>query len=150
MEQNNNKPKQNFDENQSMDTGVELLKRVIHTNEENINVIVHLKGSVEDLVNIVGELESTMRLTNYNFRIFENKKETFLEQLKQIIGTVPKSIDAHLSEQSVSKIDEFYERLDAFEKKTRLYQKFTITTISTIFFICYSDYFIFLLFKAIV
>lgn len=126
---NQNNQEQNFNENQ-VDNGVKLLQRVIQSNEENIEVVVNLSGNVEDLANIVGHLESTVRTANYNIKVLETMKDEFFEQFKELIGTIPKSIEAHLSEQSISKMDEYYERLEKFDKNKKFNEKFMLVTLS--------------------
>ncbi|AZZ58953.1 hypothetical protein [Riemerella anatipestifer] len=130
MQENQNNQEQNFNENQPIDNGMELLKKVIQSNEENIELMVNFSHNVEDLANIVGHLESTVRTANYNIKVLEKMKDEFLERFKQLIGTIPKSINAHLSEQSILKMDELSEKLEKFEKKKKFYEKFNLTALS--------------------
>ncbi|WPC12501.1 hypothetical protein LEQ03_09665 [Riemerella anatipestifer] len=103
---------------------------MIQSNEENIELMVNFSHNVEDLANIVGHLESTVRTANYNIKVLEKMKDEFLERFKQLIGTIPKSINAHLSEQSILKMDELSEKLEKFEKKKKFYEKFNLTALS--------------------
>ncbi len=93
--------------------GFELLNKVIKTNEDNIEQIVELKFAIEDLVNIVGHLESTARSANYNVGEIKKASAEFLKQLEQSINKIPKTVDADLSRYSIS-------RMEKFEDKTNI------------------------------
>lgn len=104
-------------ENQEMDSGLELLKKVIKSNEENIEELIKASFAHEDLLNLLGETESTLRVASYtleNYKkvfvrtshILENTPKTFeyqasKEELKareRFINSIPKSIEAHIPE----------------------------------------------------
>lgn len=104
-------------ENKEIDDGLELLKKVIETNEENIDNNSRILMAFEDLLNLLGEAESTLRGASYTLEnskkvlvrtshILENTPKTFefkasKEELKareRFIHSIPKSIEVHISE----------------------------------------------------
>ncbi|GIM50150.1 hypothetical protein [Capnocytophaga stomatis] len=104
-------------ENQEIDNGLELLKKVIETNEENIEKNSGILMVFEDLLNLLGETESTLRGASYTLEnsqkilvktshILESTPKTFeikasKEELKareQFINSIPKCIEAHIPE----------------------------------------------------
>lgn len=104
-------------ENKEIDDGLELLKKVIETNEENIDNNSRILMAFEDLLNLLGEAESTLRGASYTLEnskkvlvrtshILENTPKTFefkatKEELKardRFIHSIPKSIEVHIPE----------------------------------------------------
>lgn len=104
-------------ENKEIDNGLELLKKVIETNEENIDKNSRILMAFEDLLRLLGETESTLRGASYTLEnskkvlvrtshILETTPKTFefkasKEELKareQFINSIPKSIEAHIPE----------------------------------------------------
>lgn len=104
-------------ENKEIDDGLELLKKVIKSNEENIEELIKASFAHEDLLNLLGETESTLRVASYtleNYKkvfvrtshILENTPKTFeyqasKEELKareRFINSIPQSIEAHIPE----------------------------------------------------
>ncbi|ATA69187.1 hypothetical protein CGC48_11495 [Capnocytophaga cynodegmi] len=104
-------------ENQEIDNGLELLKKVIKSNEENIEKNSGILMVFEDLLNLLGETESTLRGASYTLEnsqkvlgrtshILESTPKTFeikasKEELKaqeQFINSIPKCIEAHIPE----------------------------------------------------
>ncbi|MGP2570528.1 hypothetical protein ACT4R9_03155 [Ornithobacterium rhinotracheale] len=104
-------------ENKEIDDGLELLKKVIETNEENIDNNSRILMAFEDLLNLLGEAESTLRGASYTLEnskkvlvrtshILETTPKTFeyqasKEELKareRFIHSIPKSIEVHISE----------------------------------------------------
>ena len=104
-------------ENKEIDNGIELLKKVIETNRENIDKNSRILMVFEDLLSLLGEAESTLRGASYTLEnskkvlvrtshILENTPKTFKfkaskEELKareRFIQSIPKSIEAHIPE----------------------------------------------------
>lgn len=104
-------------ENKEIDNGLELLKKVIETNEENIDKNSRILMAFEDLLRLLGETESTLRGASYTLEnskkvlvrtshILETTPKTFefkasKEELKareRFIHSIPKSIEAHIPE----------------------------------------------------
>ena len=104
-------------ENKEIDNGIELLKKVIETNRENIDKNSRILMVFEDLLSLLGEAESTLRGVSYTLEnskkvlvrtshILENTPKTFefkasKEELKareRFIQSIPKSIEAHIPE----------------------------------------------------
>ena len=104
-------------ENKEIDNGIELLKKVIETNRENIDKNSRIFMVFEDLLSLLGEAESTLRGASYTLEnskkvlvrtshILENTPKTLefkasKEELKArelFIQSIPKSIEAHIPE----------------------------------------------------
>ena len=104
-------------ENKEIDNGIELLKKVIETNRENIDKNSRILMVFEDLLSLLGEAESTLRGASYTLEnskkvlvrtshILENTPKAFefkasKEELKArelFIQSIPKSIEAHIPE----------------------------------------------------
>ena len=104
-------------ENKEIDNGIELLKKVIETNRENIDKNSRILMVFEDLLSLLSEAESTLRGASYTLEnskkvlvrtshILENTPKTFefkasKEELKareRFIQSIPKSIEAHIPE----------------------------------------------------
>ncbi len=128
-----NNEKQHLNENQA-DNGLELLKKVIESNEENIELMVNFSGNVEDLANIVGHLESTMRTANYNIKVLDTIKDEFLDKFNKLIGQIPQKHYMDFSEKSISTLDKFDERLTKFENETEVFKKHKKATYSMLGF----------------
>lgn len=83
----------------SQDSGLELLKKVIETNEKNIEHGIKIEFLYEDLLKLKGETEATLRgLNSTIFKLietFKNEKierEKFLEKIQSIEVKFPESI----------------------------------------------------------
>lgn len=101
---------ENIESNQ--DSGLELLKKVIETNERNTEQAVNVVFLYEDLLNLLGETESSLRsLSLANQELLESqekeqkKRDEFLEQ-------IPKTLEVQFTEESMS-------QLKVFERKSK-------------------------------
>ena len=101
-------------ENQSQDDGLELLKRVIKSNEEHIEESAKLPSLYEDFLNLLGEYESTLRgikplLRDMESLVKEEKEERFrfLERLK--------ATKVNLSKQAIDRLDQFENKLKSLK-----------------------------------
>lgn len=97
----------------NQDNGLELLNKVIETNERNIEQGIKTEFVYEDLLNLKSETESSLQGLNASnlklVELLENEKqerEIFLEK-------IPKTIEVKISENSLN-------RLTAFEKKAKV------------------------------
>lgn len=101
-------------ENQPQDDGLELLKRLIKSNEEHIEESAKLTSLYEDFLNLFGEYESTLRGTTYSQeevkRLVKEEKEErirFLEKLK--------ATKLDLSKQAIDRLDQFENKLKSLK-----------------------------------
>lgn len=101
-------------ENQPQDDGLELLKRLIKSNEEHIEESAKLTSLYEDFLNLFGEYESTLRGTTYSQeevkRLVKEEKEErvrFLERLK--------TTEVNLSKQAIGRLDQFENKLKSLK-----------------------------------
>ncbi|GIM52640.1 hypothetical protein CAPN004_16700 [Capnocytophaga cynodegmi] len=101
-------------ENQPQDDGLELLKRLIKTNEKHIEESVKLNFLYEDFLNLLGENESTLRgikplLRDMESLVKEEKEERiqFLEKLEVT------KLD--LSKQAIDGLDQFENKLKSLK-----------------------------------
>lgn len=96
----------------NQDNGLELLKKVIETNEENIAQLIRLKFVSEDLLNLKGETEASVRGLNLTIlkliETFKNEKQ----EREKFLEKIPKNIETQFSEDSLN-------HLNNFEKKSK-------------------------------
>lgn len=100
----------NQDHNQN--NGLELLKKVIETNERNIEQGIKTEFLYEDLFSLKGETESTMRGLNSTIFKLLKSQEKEVQERNEFIEKVPKAIEARLSEDSLN-------QLKALEKNSK-------------------------------
>ncbi|AQY21183.1 hypothetical protein [Riemerella anatipestifer] len=102
-------------ENQEMDNGLELLKKVIKSNEDNIEKLIDVTFAYEDIQNLVGKFENSAKILNYqieNFGILFNKTNQLLEEK---IHKIPKNIEANLSENTLLQLENFEKKLQSLK-----------------------------------
>lgn len=93
--------------NNNQDNGLELLKKVIETNEKNIEQGIKIEFVYEDLLYIKGETEFSLRgLNATNLKLIE-LQETETKEREQFLEKIPKTIEAKLSEDSIQYLKEF-------------------------------------------
>ncbi len=97
----------------NQDSGLELLKKVIETNERNIEQGIKTEFAFEDLLNLKSETDSSLQgLNAMNLKLVEllenekQERENFLEK-------IPKTIEVKISDDSLN-------RLTVFEKKVKV------------------------------
>ena len=92
---------ENFDkmENKEIDNGLELLKKVIKSNEENIEKLTDIAFFYEDILNLVGKFEVTAR--------------NIIGKTNDLETKISKNIQAELSESTLL-------RVEYFEKKSKI------------------------------
>lgn len=101
-------------ENQPQDDGLELLKRLIKSNEKHIEESAKLTSLYEDFLNLLGENESTLRgikplLRDMKSLVKEEKEERvrFLEMLK--------ATRLDLSKQAIDRLDQSENKLKSLK-----------------------------------
>ncbi|OPC59350.1 hypothetical protein BAY13_10475 [Elizabethkingia bruuniana] len=94
----------------NQDNGLELLNKVIETNERNIEQGIKIEFLYEDLLFIKGETESTMRgLNTTNLKLVGLlEKET--QEREKFLERIPKAIEAELSEDSLNFLKDFQKK----------------------------------------
>ena len=78
--------------------GLELLKKVIETNERNTEQGIKTEFVYEDLLNIKGETESTMRGFNATILKLSESFEKEAQERNEFIERIPKTIEIVPSE----------------------------------------------------
>lgn len=100
-------------QNQALTDGFELLKKVIETNEANIEHYIMLINSREDIIRMDQKIEGTLKMLNETLE----KTEKFLvleeQKTKVLLDSIPKRIEANLSSSANM-------QLEHFEKKSQL------------------------------
>ena len=99
-------------ENNKMDNGLDLLNKVIKSNENNIEKLTNTISIYQDILNLVGEFESSAISLNHRINKFETSFKEISKQIESTIKFIPKSIKTDLSENTLSK-------LEHFEKKSK-------------------------------
>ena len=99
-------------ENIKMDNGLELLNKVIKSNEDNIEKLADVVFVYQDILNLVGEFESSANSLNNEMNDFETSFKDIFKQIESTTKFIPKSIKTDLSENTLS-------RLEHFEKKSK-------------------------------
>ena len=99
-------------ENNKMDNGLELLNKVIKSNEDNIEKLTDVVFVYQNILNLVGEFESSASSLNHRINNFETSFKDFSKQIESTTKFIPKSIKTDLYENTLS-------RLEHFEKKSK-------------------------------
>ncbi|MGB4448330.1 MAG: hypothetical protein WBI92_09865 [Cloacibacterium sp.] len=93
--------------------GLELLKKVIETNERNTEQGIKTEFVYEDLLNIKGETESTMRRFNATILKLSESLEKETQERNEFIERIPKTIEIVPSE-------DYLNLNKSFEKNSKL------------------------------
>ena len=99
-------------EKQEMDNGLELLNKVIKSNEDNIEKLTDVVFIYQDILNLVWEFESSANSINHEMNDFKTPFKAVSEQIENNVKFIPKSIKTNLSENTLS-------RLEHFKKKSK-------------------------------
>ncbi|MDO4881624.1 MAG: hypothetical protein Q3983_10110 [Capnocytophaga sp.] len=94
-------------EKQKMDNGLELLNKVIKSNEENIEKLTDVALFHQDILNLVGEFESSAKSLNHKIEDFEYTFRKASQQMEKTIKDIPKNIEVNLSDNSLSILNNF-------------------------------------------
>ena len=125
-------------EKQGMDNGLELLNKVIKSNEDNIEKLADVVFAYQDILDLVGEFESSASSLNHRIKNLETSFKDISKQIESTTKFIPKSIKTDLSENTLS-------RLEHFEKKSKSLKYLLIGSFSclgiAIIVMCLSFYF---------
>lgn len=99
-------------ENKEIDNGLELLNKVIKSNEDNIEKLTDVVFVYQDILNLVGEFESSANSLNNEMNGFKTSIKDIFKQIESTTKFIPKSIKTDLSKNTLS-------RLEHFEKKSK-------------------------------
>lgn len=97
-QEKNQKGNQEYNQEHSQNNGLELLKKVIETNERNTEQGIKTEFVYEDLLNIKGETESTMRGFNATILKLSESLEKEVQERNKFIERIPKTIEIVPSE----------------------------------------------------
>lgn len=97
-QEKNQKGNQEYNQNHNQNNGLELLKKVIETNERNIEQGIKTEFVYEDLLNIKGATESTMRRFNATILKLSESLEKEGQERNEFIERIPKTIEIRPSE----------------------------------------------------
>ncbi|MEN2434626.1 hypothetical protein AAH994_04355 [Weeksellaceae bacterium A-14] len=95
--------------------GFELLKKVIETNEENSKQSLEVRNSFEDILNMIGITELTLRKSNEALEKAEEFSIREDQKRKEFIDSIPKSIDANFSVPAAEQIDKLTAKSKLFK-----------------------------------
>lgn len=99
-------------ENNKMDNGLDLLNKVIKSNEDNIEKLASTVSVYQDILNLIGEFENSAISLNHRINNFETSFKGISKQIESTTKFIPKNIKTDLSENTLS-------RLEHFEKKSK-------------------------------
>ncbi len=90
-----------------MDNGLELLKKVIKSNEDNIEKLIEITFTYEDMLNLVGEFENSAKILIYKIEKNADLLSEINQSIEENIHKIPETIQANLSENSLLKLENF-------------------------------------------
>ena len=99
-------------ENNKMDNGLDLLNKVIKSNEDNIEKLASTVSIYQDILNLIGEFENSAISLNHRINNFETSFKEISKKIESTTKFIPKNIKTDLSENTLS-------RLEHFEKKSK-------------------------------
>ena len=99
-------------EKQEIDNGLDLLNKVIKSNEDNIEKLTDVVFVYQDILDLVGEFESSASSLNHRINNFETSFKDISKQIESTTKFISKSIKTDLSENTLL-------RLEHFEKKSK-------------------------------
>ncbi|KQR95185.1 hypothetical protein ASG01_04860 [Chryseobacterium sp. Leaf180] len=113
-------------DNNNLTDGFALLQKVIETNEATIEHYIMLMNAREDMVRMDQKIEAS--LFNLNETLKNSSRLLELEEQKRqgFLSTIPKSIEANLSDKST-------QQLDQIEKKSKLVKTVFYGMITSLF-----------------
>ena len=128
---------ENQEHNQN--NGLELLKKVIETNERNTEQGIKTEFVYEDLLNIKGETESTMRGFNATILKLSESLEKEGQERNEFIERIPKTIEIIIPSEDYLNLNKVLEKNSKFMKNifygmiAALFLS-VLTTVGNIFF----------------
>lgn len=102
-------------ENNKMDNGLELLNKVIKSNEDNIEKLADVVFVYQDILNLVGEFESSANSLNNEMKGFKTSIKDIFKQIESTTKFIPKSIKTDLSENTLSKLEHFEKKFKSLK-----------------------------------
>ena len=99
-------------ENNKMDNGLDLLNKVIKSNEDNIEKLASTVSIYQDILNLIGEFENSAISLNHRINNFETSFKDISKKIESTTKFIPKNTKTDLSENTLS-------RLEHFEKKSK-------------------------------
>ena len=99
-------------ENNNMDNGLDLLNKVIKSNEDNIEKLASTVSIYQDILNLVGEFKSSSSSLNHRINNFETSFKEISKKIESTTKFIPNNIKTDLSKNTLS-------RLEHFEKKSK-------------------------------
>ena len=99
-------------ENNKMDNGLDLLNKVIKSNEDNIEKLASTVSIYQDILNLIGEFKNSAISLNHRINNFETSFKDISKKIESTTKFIPKNIKTDLSENTLS-------RLEHFEKKSK-------------------------------
>ena len=97
----------------NQDNGLELLNKVIETNERNIEQGVKFEFALEDLLNLKSETDSSLQGMNAMYLKLVEMLKNENQEREIFLEKIPKTIEAKISKDSL-------DRLTAFEKNCKV------------------------------
>lgn len=97
----------------NQDNGLELLKKVIETNERNIEQGIKAEFAFEDLLNLKSETDSSLQGMNAMYLKLVELLEKEKQERDIFLEKIPKTIEVKISEDSLN-------RLTRFEKNAKV------------------------------
>ena len=114
-QEKNQKGNQEYNQEHSQNNGLELLKKVIETNERNTEQGIKTEFVYEDLLNLKGETESTMRGFNATILKLSESLEKEAQERNEFIERIPKTIEITPSEDYLN-LNKSFEKNSKFMK----------------------------------
>lgn len=114
-QEKNQKGNQEYNQEHSQNNGLELLKKVIETNERNTEQGIKTEFVYEDLLNLKGETESTMRRFNATILKLSESLEKEAQERNEFIERIPKTIEIVPSEDYLN-LNKSFEKNSKFMK----------------------------------
>lgn len=111
----NQEHNQEHSQDHNQNNGLELLKKVIETNERNTEQGIKIEFVYEDLLNIKGETESTMRGFNATILKLSESLEKEAQERNEFIERIPKTIEIRPSEDYLN-LNKSFEKNSKFMK----------------------------------
>lgn len=91
----------------NQDSGLELLKKVVETNERNTEQGLKIEMLYEDFINIVGENESSLRsLSSINEGLLESQEKE-QQKREEFLKRIPKTVEVKFSDDSLKQVNIF-------------------------------------------
>lgn len=99
----------------NQDSGLELLKKVVETNERNTEQGLKIEMLYEGFTNIVGQNESILRsLSSINEGLLESQEKEH-QKREEFLKRIPKTVEVKFSEDSLNQVNIFERKSKALK-----------------------------------